>query len=241
MIDMNVRTQIEDVVRRKVAGREMFTAWDITREVRALNPNARIFHDGPDGAKLVVHEMFGTNQMGVDYLRTLRNVGQSGVPALVYYPFQSDPSNYGAIVVSTITGSFPSLSAYTPAAPKAKTRQSDIDNRDLDRWGRVRVPSAAMRDAGFQAGDTAYVIFNSRTGEINLYRQAPSATTLGPDETLRTYQVDCYLNVRMQIAHAGSLQQFGVESGQGIVTIAPKVAQVQQLQIASVPALVGVN
>jgi hypothetical protein len=67
---------------------EMFTAWDVTREVRdRIGLPHRLL-------KQIVHALFVDGWMGEGYTRTLCDVGGDRGPAWVYHREGDDPACY---------------------------------------------------------------------------------------------------------------------------------------------------
>jgi hypothetical protein len=89
MCESMLTPQVEALVRRKVAAYEMFTAYDVTRELRAMGETA--YHDE---VRNVVHFMYRYGQMGASYERTLANLGGARGPAYIYHHACDDPCTY---------------------------------------------------------------------------------------------------------------------------------------------------
>jgi hypothetical protein len=81
---------MERALEGRIAGGEMFTAWDITRQVRAES-GARVPHGL---VRQVVHQCFFAGGMGADYTRTLCHVGGDHGPAWVYHRQTDHPEEY---------------------------------------------------------------------------------------------------------------------------------------------------
>ena len=77
---------IRSIVNGKVMRGEMFTAFDITKELRANGKQVKHYE-----VKDVVHGMFMDGDMD-DYHRNLGNVGNP--PAFIYHPQGEDVNNY---------------------------------------------------------------------------------------------------------------------------------------------------
>jgi hypothetical protein len=81
---------MERVLERRIEGGEMFTAWEITQQVRAESqtrvPHGLVRH--------VVHGLFKAGGMGADYSRTLCHVNGERGPAWVYHRLRDNPEHY---------------------------------------------------------------------------------------------------------------------------------------------------
>jgi hypothetical protein len=80
---------IETAVGNRLRSREMFTVYDITREVRAQN-----YYLPHDIARIACHALYELGQMGPDYTRTLCDVGGANGPAFVFHHVADDPNGY---------------------------------------------------------------------------------------------------------------------------------------------------
>ena len=89
MNDLVIET-MERVLERRIEGGEMFTAWEITQQVRAES-GMRVPHDL---VRQVVHGLFDVGGMGADYTRTLSHVNGNHGPAWVYHRLRDNPENY---------------------------------------------------------------------------------------------------------------------------------------------------
>ncbi len=87
MLDLDMVLLIGAIVRRKVEGRERFTAYDVTREVRARGYFLR-----HADCRAVVHGMFAANMLGSDYDRILADLGGSDGPAFIYHHLEDVPA-----------------------------------------------------------------------------------------------------------------------------------------------------
>jgi hypothetical protein len=80
--------EMQDAIGRRISAGEMFTAWDITREVKE---SVRLPHAI---LKQIVHGLFVEGWMGDEYVRTLCDVGGEQGPAWVYHRERDRPEHY---------------------------------------------------------------------------------------------------------------------------------------------------
>lgn len=85
-----VMETMERALEGRIAGGEMFTAWDITRQVRAES-EVRVSHIL---VRQIVHSLFVAGGMGPEYTRTLCHVGGDHGPAWVYHRLRDMPEHY---------------------------------------------------------------------------------------------------------------------------------------------------
>jgi hypothetical protein len=87
------REAVEKEVYRRVEGREMFTAWDITCAVRAegVVESHRVLRE-------VVRSLHRYGQMGHDYERTFIAVEDGPTHAYLYHHRADDPCDYGMTI-----------------------------------------------------------------------------------------------------------------------------------------------
>jgi retron-type reverse transcriptase len=88
MADAATEGLIRQIVQEKVQAGAMFTAYDITLEVRSRGGNVR-----HGEARDLVHQLFERGEMGAGYNRTPIDVGAPTRPFL-YHRFSDDPSRY---------------------------------------------------------------------------------------------------------------------------------------------------
>ncbi len=88
MADEATNRIVQQLVLNEIAAGRMFTAYDITLQARARGLQLR--HG--EGRELV-HRLFTTGAMGVDYTRTTVNIG-TDTPPMVYHKQSDDPKQY---------------------------------------------------------------------------------------------------------------------------------------------------
>jgi hypothetical protein len=176
MCDSATIQLIEEVVEEKVRAGEMFTAFDVSLEVKKRGGTDRHRH-----MKRYVHAYHGRGLMGTDYARTLIPIPGARAQAYLYYPKSADPAGYRL---------WP------------RRRSSDSGLR-TDRRSRVCVPVCWLRAAGLLPGSKAYVVSDDGSHTLILTRDQPDP---GKAVILQTYKVEKDGNVRIAkttLARAG--------------------------------------
>ena len=104
MCDAAMMGNIEEVVEKFVDEQRMFTAYDVTCEIRGnVGRGVNVKHSD---IKNDIHKEMAQH-LDNDWQKTLQDVG-AAVSAFVYYHFMSDPTNYE-----------PQSSGSAPATPAA--------------------------------------------------------------------------------------------------------------------------
>jgi antitoxin component of MazEF toxin-antitoxin module len=162
MCDQATQTAVTDAANDFISQNKMFTAYDVTRKVRAMNVN--VFHKD---VREVVRDMFSTGQMQ-NYSKRLMPIPSSPNPAFVYHPVTDDPANYDPLCnLPGNQASSKSTATATPApvTPASTPDADDDDDSDdvstikVDRQGDgfIRVPARYMRAVGVKPGDEVSV------------------------------------------------------------------------------------
>jgi bifunctional DNA-binding transcriptional regulator/antitoxin component of YhaV-PrlF toxin-antitoxin module len=198
MCDFATLQEIETVVLEKCQNAELFTAFDVTKAVRAkVGRSVSVPHND---VKQEVHNLFASGQMGSDYTRTLGNLPlASGIPQpWVYHPTTVPASNYGSGIPQL---SAPAPAVSTPVAAVVSTNGSDDGvNQTSDGYFKVDgretlcVPKSLLEAVGLHPGDEAHVAADALAGHVVVCKTPPDQTVLTP---LSTYTVDKYGNVRI--------------------------------------------
>jgi hypothetical protein len=164
---------IEDVVNDFVNNGQMFTAHNVTAEVRRRTKD-RVAHNDVKGD---VHRMFNDGSM-FSYNRSLASLSGVNPQPWVYHPLTADVSIYDGR---------PSVA--TPVLPVANSLDSTYK---LDTTDRLCIPAKLVRQIGLCAGDTVYVASNNK--ELIL-------TGAGDEDPsmvhITDYMVDSYDNIRI--------------------------------------------
>jgi hypothetical protein len=114
---------VEKVVTEQVQSGQMFTAHDITLEVRNRGHKA-----GHNDVRVAVHDYFSRGGMGVAYTRTSITVPLGGNPFL-YHRTVDDPANYANVRGQGMT---PSPAVSTIEVPPPENIPEDNDEGDED-------------------------------------------------------------------------------------------------------------
>ena len=196
MCDIAVLQVIEQKTQEKIGNGEMFTAYDITRAVRAqVGRSTNVAHQE---VKQEVHGLFASGQFGVDYTRNLANLAGVNPQPWIYHRTTDDPTNYVSILgVANAPAADPaSLTGISPpqdadALDDAINKQSD-GAFNVDGRGTLCLPASLVRQAGLTALDEAYVAQDLVNNAVVLSKnEQPSLTQLAK------YTVDKYINVRI--------------------------------------------
>lgn len=119
---------VESTVSALIAQRKPFSAFDITKAVRALGQRAK-----HDEVKSAVHQIFRSGRMQ-DFLQTLVQYPGAPTPAFLYHPQEVNP-NDPATLTAIVTGQpVPTTPA---AAPDADDDEEEDDDGDDDDDGTV--------------------------------------------------------------------------------------------------------
>ncbi len=136
--------EIIDVVNDFVDDTKMFTAWDVTVELRKQSKN-RIQHFE---VKKEVHRIFDQGNM-FGYNRALANLPNIALQPWIYHPLNADPNMYMGNVVAITPASTPvvpstcSISMTTP--PKNDYHYYGASNR-------LCIPNKLIRQLGLRKG-----------------------------------------------------------------------------------------
>lgn len=217
----NVATQdlVREVVQRKVNNDELFTAYDVSKEVQELAKQRGVPAERHRDMKNAIHdEMEQFTNSGV-YARTSVDVG-APIPPFLYYPSNGDPNSY----VPANPGHPIPVSAIPPTNPVAaavSANPAGNGGRLADQRGTLTIPATLMRSMGFTPFQTAYVYGRTDASGNPVVAIAPTAPQ--GVSVLTTYTVDKACNVRVtqkQLRAAGIAQNtqdsfdFGTDNGE---------------------------
>jgi hypothetical protein len=170
MCDSASQVLIDDVVDEKINAQEMFTAFDISLEVRRRGGTER--HREMKG---YIHDVMKDKVQNGDYNTTSVAIPNGNPPqAILYYHAFSDPSTYKPLnrqapqnqpqpAVQPALQASPQQADYNYTAVTNDSQDGDdtsavdglvsVGKFHLDSRDRLLVPTKFLRDAGFNAGD----------------------------------------------------------------------------------------
>jgi hypothetical protein len=183
MLQKEIVDEIAFLIQRRVIKQEGFTAYDITKELRAMF--VRCKHDD---VKTVVHETFDNAGMA-GYSRELRDLGGNG-PAWYYFHRNDYASQQYAGQTTAVTPPGHTLSA---AFCGTTVPQSGLTAK-ADARLTVCIPSKAIKQINLQPGDEVMVT-PLPTQNCILVRAPGKGRTLLSSQT-RFYTVDKDCNIR---------------------------------------------
>ncbi|MCK9459522.1 MAG: hypothetical protein M0R80_07780 [Proteobacteria bacterium] len=214
MCNTNTQQFIEQVVADKVANNVMFTLFDVTLEVQALEKAAglpisrhRNIHDDVAGSA-------NSEALSNGWNRTTRPMGGNLVALVYFNPVIHDVTTYTPLPrkdAPAPKNANPALDGVNPAAlafagsatsPNSAgvTSSPSVitppmipvspDHKAVDRWNRLRLTCEVMRAGGFNPGDMVYAYADN--GKLVLTNNLPTST-----QPIAKYIVDCHCNVRV--------------------------------------------
>lgn len=200
---------IKTVVNEYVNDNKMFTAFDVTKEVRA-RVRDRVSHTD---VRRDVHSMFSTGTM-FGYNRTLANLAGVNPQPWIYHPLSVDSVDALDTYKGTPVAFAVPAVAFDPTPTDSITSvdlsDDSVDSLDsngnvifkLDTTDRLCVPAKLVREVGWKAKDTVQAICESN--ELILTQSGLSDQH---KPALTNYTVDCYDNIRIS---AGTLLRAGI-------------------------------
>jgi hypothetical protein len=212
---------INDVVNEFVNDSKMFTAHNVTAEVRRRTTD-RVQHDE---VKREVHGLFNSGTM-FSYNRSLACLPGVNPQPWVYHPISADVSLYNGQPTGSCLAPMPTPTAVNLAAATnsiSTNGSSNSDSSKLDTTNRLCIPAKLVRQAGFRSGHNVLVLKNPNDTELVLTNAAYAATMIGVPVT--EYIVDSYDNVRITLAalKKGGLdgREFDIEGDSDKITVKP--------------------
>jgi hypothetical protein len=159
---------IEKTVDDYVKGNMMFTAYDVTKEVRKQATD-RVYNDE---VKKDVHKYFGQGMMA-GYSRALAIIAGVNPQPWLYFPMGADPSKYTGTPIAHDTqpddgNVISSIGSFANTAPTIDSKVYKLDTTD-----RLCIPNKFVRQLGVNTGWTLFVnqsgtaLSISKTGNIN--------------------------------------------------------------------------
>ena len=187
---MSLVTVVEQVVNDKVQNGEMFTAHDVTLEVRSRGHRA-----GHAEIRTAVHDYFNRGGMGVAYNRSTITV-PGGTPFL-YHRLVDDPSTFANVrglntsvsptsatitvppltIVDdeegedddekltglTVSPTIGGLTVSPITAQKASNKPGQVNSRQVDERGTLSIPTNLVRGAGLSSKQKVYAFSEAGT------------------------------------------------------------------------------
>jgi hypothetical protein len=177
MCDAAMMGNIEEVVEKFVDEQRMFTAYDVTCEIRGnVGRGVNVKHSD---IKNDIHKEMAQH-LDNDWQKTLQDVG-AAVSAFVYYHFMSDPTNYepqssgSAPATPAADGNHQHSSpAATATAPAATATVASSDAFAVDGRSRLLIPTTFMQHLGVKGGD-----------EVKVYKELDFIVVSKEDQQLR--------------------------------------------------------
>lgn len=182
LTDDEVKSVVEDLVKKMTDNDEMFTAFDVTHLVRVIS-DERIPHGTVKG---VVNGIFADDKLPADYIRTATKIDVFGnsTSVFVYHPRWKDVTTYDAKHFQDMN----SDPFDKKGAPKAAC------GNGRDKRGRLCVPVKKMREICAKPGKIVFVKIDVPDGRITV-SDANAVPALAAD--WRPYKVDRSGNIRI--------------------------------------------
>ena len=186
--------EIEEVVTEFTNADKMFTAWDVTMEVRKRSKD-RVQHFE---VKKEVHRMFDQGGM-CSYNRTLANLPNINPQPWIYHPLGFDPSLYNgkpSVVTPATPVALPAPNSMTALDDGVDTAADGTTVYKFDSTDRLCVPNRLVRQLGLKNGDYVTVFCDvSPSNEVKLVSKSQNLPQGA--SPVADYVVDRYDNVRM--------------------------------------------
>jgi hypothetical protein len=213
MITKTARALLESLVDACVSQRIMFTAYSLTVAIR--NTNEFLLHED---SRRVVHKMYDDGTIGVDYTRSMVDLGGAKGACYVYHHRADDPCAYVDLVANAMHAAQADAalrlaqkatrrsvhgSSNSPLPYFARRSQNERVTRSRKR---ISIPNAVVRQAGFAMGTTVYVGYNIQAGTYTYERQRPAPGTY---DFVGVTHVDKSDNIRHHVGRAAA-QQFRI-------------------------------
>ena len=172
---------VEDVVNENVNSGSMFTAWDVTQEVRSRGHRAKHIE-----VRDSVHDCYNRGIMGVAYTRTTITVA-TGTPWL-YHRTVDDPMTYGSNSPGTVpVSTVPVLNGLVKTSNVGRLIGRSVDGR-----GTLSIPTTLLVKAGFKPKDKVFATASGNN--VELTKADPNSR---PNGVFAAYTVDNYNQIRV--------------------------------------------
>lgn len=189
--------EIVDVVNDYVRNDKMFTAWDVTMEVRKRSKD-RVQHFE---VKKEVHRMFDNGSMA-SHNRVLANLPNINPQPWLYYPPTVDPSTYTGKPVVAVAPPTSSMSTVDDDDEVDIAADGSVVYK-FDSTDRLCVPNKLVRELNLKAGDEVEVVCTTPpTSEVCVVPKNITFPGVPPhvSSCVASYVVDRYDNVRISRA-----------------------------------------
>lgn len=192
---------VERVVLERAARNELFTAYDITKDLRAIGMQVK--HDDVNG---VVHTLYANTRIP-GYSRSLLPVADGKPEVFIYHVCGQDAYEYNDYTRSLTSDQ----SVYTDVEEEDDENEGygtdvadTLDIKAVDDLCRLRIPDNVLRAAGFLPGDAVNVVWNVSRNEIVILPEHVNFVAVKGDQFIsKPYRVDQYGNVRICLKKAG--------------------------------------
>jgi len=169
MCSADTATLIAEVVDQKVDNDDMFTAFDVSLEVKALAKKEGLPVERHRHMRREIHNCMSRHVNGGTYESTTWDVGAPN-PAILYFPTGGDPNEYKPQErdkKSQSNGHKPAQDGLFDASDDGDDGDSGVDlkGRKPDARGTLAIPNSFIRDAGYKHGDRLYVATDDDNGE----------------------------------------------------------------------------
>jgi len=213
---MSLAPVVESVVNDKVQNGDMFTAHDVTIEVRQRGHRA-----SHTEVRDAVHDYYQRGGLGIGYSRT--NISVPGGNPFLYHRGVDNPANYSNIrggqsvqsgnqqtiaipsngdsdsdddddgtvgVVSSVNIPSGLIASVAVNSSNSKNKPGLMSGREVDSRKTLSLPAPVVRKVGFQTGQKVYAVA-SNDGVDVVDSLPPSSSIFGK------YTVDCHNQVRL--------------------------------------------
>lgn len=180
MCDAATQTVIQELVQDKIGQRRLFSAWDITQEIRKNGINER-----HSNVKRIVHAMFEAGEMSGYSRRTVSLPGVR-IPPFVYHPAGTNADDY-------LKNGDPTNVA-TVSTEEEEEEDSHLRFKKPGLMRYLYIPTAFVACLGMIPGDSADIIRDGNTIRVSksgLYVVVPGCNVV------TRYSVDAKGNIRI--------------------------------------------
>jgi hypothetical protein len=187
---------ISEVVQEKVQNNELFTAFDISLEVKKRATAAGETPERHREMKSEIHQQISAFLNMNIYERTLKDVG-APESAYVYFPVGGNADNYVPVTRSQSAAPSPAATSASATGGRLSSSRPSYNRGDTarlpDSRGVICVPNHLIKKIGLNAGETAYV-YQKDADTLAVTRDA---SLLPGIDVLSSYTVDSSYNVRI--------------------------------------------